>query len=143
MYFVHSFFQRALVDQIVFVTGLYQIDLRMTRGKKNGGSRWTAGCEADNFLQDLFEGQVMFRGRKLTDISPREFPQPIEVFNEFPVFYENHNSAVFRTHWNNEKTARGLSTIGTFFRNDLRRYQRLTFLQTLTFLFKKSFRYGH
>lgn len=86
----------------------------MVKGKKSRNARWTVGSEADNLLQDLFDGQVLYRGRKIMEIPLQEFPQPIDIFNEFPIFFENHNSAVFRTHWNNEKIARGIFTSGTF-----------------------------
>lgn len=85
----------------------------MIRGKKRGNARWTAWCEADNFLTDVFYGQVLYQGRKLTDIPIQDFPPPIVVFDQYPEVFENHNSSVFKTHWNNENVARGMSISGT------------------------------
>lgn len=87
----------------------------MVKGKRASGARWTAGCEADNLLQDIFDGAVLYKGRKLMEIPMEEFPQPIDVFNFFPEFHEVHSSAVFRTHWNNEKNARSSSAAGLFY----------------------------
>lgn len=45
-------------------------------------------------------------------MAPQDLPAPIDVYNEFTEFNEHYSSAVFRTHWNNEKNARGIVTPG-------------------------------
>lgn len=81
--------------------------LILWRENKAGSKRWTAGWEADNLLQDLFEGILLNCDRELRDILAEEISKPIKVFNQFPQFHKIRNSAVFRTQWNNEKNARG------------------------------------
>lgn len=89
------------------------------RWKRKKAERWTVGCDADNILSDLFDGHIPFKGKKLSEMAPQDLPAPIDVYNEFTEFNEHYSSAVFRTHWNNEKNARGIVTPGmtekTFF----------------------------
>lgn len=80
----------------------------MRRTEKAGSTRWTVGCEADNLLQDLFESNILYHRKKLRDTPAEGGLQPINVFNRFLKFHENHNSAGSRTHWNNELSVRGI-----------------------------------
>lgn len=84
-------------------------DLNMVRGKRLSTSHWTTACDTENFVQDLFGGIDEYQGRKITEISAKEFPQLVEVFNCLSKFQENNSSMIFQAHWNKEKCL-GLNT---------------------------------
>lgn len=44
----------------------------MVRDIKEMTARWTAGCKADNVLQDIFHGNTHYRQRKVIEIPPVE-----------------------------------------------------------------------
>lgn len=87
----------------------------MVRGKKGASVWWTAGFDTDNLLQVVLDGNVLFWDPKLMDISEDEFKSLIDVYNYYPEFHEAYSSAVFLTHWNNEKYLCGTRASGKIF----------------------------
>lgn len=59
--------------------------------------RCTARLKADDLLYDIFGDAVFYPGKHLNDVPVLYLPQPIEVYNHFPLFYEKQTSANFGT----------------------------------------------
>ena len=64
---------------------------------------WKRGGPADEKLSDLFDGLELFQNRKLQGDE-----EPVDVYNAFPEFHTHHSLQVFRKHWNDEKSERGM-----------------------------------